>query len=57
VTPTIDAELKSLIPALADDELAQLEQNILTHGVRDAVVVWAEAQLLLYMHRMILHLF
>ena len=57
MTPTIDAELKSLIPALADDELAQLEQNILTHGVRDAVVVWAEAQLLLYMHRMILHLF
>lgn len=36
----IDPEFKSLIPPLAEEELAQLEQNILAEGCRDPLVVW-----------------
>lgn len=36
----IDAEFQSLIPPLSDEELAQLEENILRDGIRDALVVW-----------------
>ena len=37
---TIDPEFKALIPPLAPDELAQLENNIITDGCRDPLVVW-----------------
>jgi len=36
----IDPEFASLIPPLTPEELAQLEQNILAEGCRDALVVW-----------------
>ena len=37
---TIDPEFKALIPPLAPDELAQLENNIIKDGCRDPLVVW-----------------
>ena len=36
----IDAEFKALIPPLSADEYAQLEQNCIKDGIRDALVVW-----------------
>lgn len=36
----IDPEFQSLIPPLSADEFNQLEQNILTEGIRDPLVVW-----------------
>lgn len=36
----IDPEFKALIPQLRADEYAELEQSILRHGCRDALVVW-----------------
>lgn len=36
----IDAEFKSLIPSLSNEEYPQLEKNILREGCRDAIVVW-----------------
>jgi hypothetical protein len=37
---TIDKEFKELIPPLSHEEFSQLEQNILTDGCRDPLVVW-----------------
>lgn len=37
---TIDPEFKDLIPPLAPEELAQLEENIKREGCRDPLVVW-----------------
>ncbi|KAB7726861.1 hypothetical protein F5984_23400 [Rudanella paleaurantiibacter] len=37
-------ELRNLIPPLTDDELAQLEQNILKHGVKDPLTIWETTQ-------------
>lgn len=37
---TIDEELQSLIPPLAQDEYEQLEQNILTEGCREPITLW-----------------
>jgi N6-adenosine-specific RNA methylase IME4/ParB-like chromosome segregation protein Spo0J len=37
---TIDAEFRALIPPLAEDERAQLEQNIRADGCRDPLVLW-----------------
>lgn len=37
----IDPEFKALIPPLKPEELAQLEQNIITDGCRDPLVVWS----------------
>lgn len=37
---TIDPEFKALIPPLAPEELAQLENNIIKDGCRDPLVVW-----------------
>jgi ParB family chromosome partitioning protein len=37
---TIDPEFKALIPPLAPEELAQLENNILAEGCRDPLVTW-----------------
>lgn len=37
---TIDQEFKSLIPPLADNERAALEENILKDGCRDPLVIW-----------------
>jgi ParB family chromosome partitioning protein len=40
----IDAELASVLPALADEEREKLEQLIVEHGgARDPLVVWAKA--------------
>ncbi|MCL2200199.1 MAG: hypothetical protein FWB80_14905 [Defluviitaleaceae bacterium] len=38
--PKIDPEFKSLIPPLSPDEREQLEQNILSHGCHNALVLW-----------------
>lgn len=39
----IDAEFKSLIPKLSDDEYAALGTSLLAEGCRDALVVWRSA--------------
>jgi N6-adenosine-specific RNA methylase IME4 len=39
-TVKIDAEFKSLIPALTAEEFKQLEENIVRDGCRDPLVVW-----------------
>ena len=36
----IDPELKSLIPPLSPEEMAQLEENIMEDGCRDPLVLW-----------------
>lgn len=36
----IDEEFKSLIPPLSPEEFKQLEENIITEGCRDPLVVW-----------------
>lgn len=36
----IDQEFRSLIPPLAPEDLAQLEQNLITDGCRDPLVTW-----------------
>lgn len=36
----IDKEFESLIPPLSDEEFAQLEENCVRDGIRDALVVW-----------------
>ena len=39
---TVREDFKSLIPELTADELKQLEQNILSEGVRDPLVLWGD---------------
>lgn len=36
----IDEEFKNLIPPLSTDEYAQLEENCVREGIRDALIVW-----------------
>jgi len=36
----IDPEFKKLIPPLSEEEFCQLEENIITDGCRDAIVLW-----------------
>ena len=36
----VNEEFKRLIPALSNEEFAQLERNCLQDGIRDAIVVW-----------------
>ena len=36
----IDDEFKNLIPPLTDEEFQQLEQNILSDGIREPLVIW-----------------
>lgn len=36
----IDEEFKKLIPPLSDDEFKQLEENILSEGIRENIIVW-----------------
>lgn len=38
----INPELKSLIPPLTSDEYSQLEQNILSEGIRENIIVWQD---------------
>ena len=40
MTLTIHPDLRSLIPPLAPEELAQLEANLLAEGCRDPLIVW-----------------
>jgi site-specific DNA-methyltransferase (adenine-specific) len=37
---TIDPELQALIPQLSTEEFEQLEQNLITDGCRDPLVLW-----------------
>lgn len=46
----IDAEFRSLIPPLADDVRAALEESIVRDGCRDPLVVWKEERILLDGH-------
>lgn len=39
----IDQEFKNLIPPLSKDEYTQLERNIAKDGIRDALIVWPQA--------------
>ncbi|HUW33756.1 MAG TPA: DNA modification methylase [Planctomycetota bacterium] len=48
--PLVDNEFQSLIPPLADHELAQLEANLLRDGCIDPLVVWRERNILLDGH-------
>lgn len=48
--PTIDAEIRDLIPALSVEEYARLEANILAEGCRDQSVIWKETGILLDGH-------
>src|SRR5215510_3359891 len=43
----INDEFKNLIPPLHIDEFRALEQSMLAHGCRDALVVWKETDILL----------
>ena len=36
----IDEELKALIPPLRESEYTQLEQNILSEGIREPILIW-----------------
>jgi len=45
-----DQEFKNLIPPLAPDEYAQLEENILAEGCREPLVLWKEQEILLDGH-------
>ena len=36
----IDQEFKELIPPLSKDEFKQLEENCISEGIRDALIVW-----------------
>lgn len=38
----IDKEFESLIPPLSDDEFKQLEENCVSDGIRDPLVVWPQ---------------
>lgn len=38
----IDPEFHAYIPALSDEERAQLEQNLMAEGCRDPLVVWGD---------------
>lgn len=37
----IDQEFKALLPRLSDDERKQLEANLIEHGCRNPIIVWA----------------
>ena len=39
---TIDKEFESLIPPLSSEEFAQLEENCVKEGIRDALIVWKQ---------------
>lgn len=41
---TIKEELKNFIPPLSEEEFAQLEDNILTEGCRDALILWKQGK-------------
>jgi len=47
---TIDTELRDLIPPLTDDERERLEASIGSEGVRNPLVVWKEAGVLVDGH-------
>ena len=46
----IDPELKSLIPILSPEERAQLENNLISEGCRDPLVIWKGHNILLDGH-------
>jgi hypothetical protein len=46
----IDEEFKSLIPVLTPEEKSQLEQNLLSEGCRDPLVIWKGHNILLDGH-------
>ena len=38
-----DSEFQALIPPLSAEEYVQLEENCVKEGIRDALVVWPQA--------------
>lgn len=46
----VDLEFSAMIPPLRSDERLLLEENLLRDGCRDALVVWAEENILLDGH-------
>jgi hypothetical protein len=48
--PVVDEEFRSLIPPLADDELAGLEASLIREGCRNPLVVWKGHNILLDGH-------
>ena len=48
--PKVLAEFRELIPPLKEGEFEQLQDNILSEGIRDALVIWKEEGLLLDGH-------
>lgn len=46
----VDGEIRDLIPPLTDDERAALTEQLRADGCRDALVVWAERNILLDGH-------
>lgn len=46
----IDQEFKSLIPRLSDKEFSQLEENIISDGCRDPLVIWKNQNILIDGH-------
>lgn len=38
----INKEIRALIPPLSDEELEQLEENIVTEGIRDPLITWPQ---------------
>lgn len=49
-SPIIDVEFRDLIPPSTDDERTLLKERLVAEGCRDALVVWAETNILLDGH-------
>jgi len=50
MTPTIDTELKSILPALSESEYNALEQSLMEEGCRDALIVWLQEDIIIDGH-------
>jgi 16S rRNA G966 N2-methylase RsmD len=48
--PIIDDEFRRLLPELAPEELAELEESVLEEGIRDPLILWQETGILLDGH-------
>jgi len=47
---TVDPDIKKLLPPLTPDELAGLEESILSDGIRDPLLVWSGRNILIDGH-------
>lgn len=48
---TVDPEFATLCPAYVGEDADELEKSLLAHGVREPLVIWQEARILLDGHR------